>query len=269
MSFVVALSLIIILCSRHYVMCCNYCVTTVCIRSDADCICCVKEIPKRYYCGELHGSLQKPYTTDNRNAFRRHLVLKHGCDLKPYSDEIEQLYGEWLWSRQQMCQRGQRHTRRRVTGQLSTPTVPHHTVASQPAVGGLQFVELHQPTTLYIRSISEAPTSLEASSDSVAAATSVTAASIATAIPSTPIPAGMECGSVSDDVDIDSLCGFQPSTQSNASNRPWLSPSRFLSSDVGIQAVQNHADNETQTVQNLTNNETQTDPFERTWRRPY
>jgi len=38
---------------------------------------------------------------------------------------------------------------------------------------------------------------------------------------------------------------------------------------VGIQAVQNHADNETQTVQNLTNNETQTDPFERTCRPPY
>ena len=223
-------------------------------------VCHVKEIPKRYYCGEPHDHPPGPYTTDNRNAFRRHLTLKHDCDLKPYSDEIEVLYGERLRRRQSMCQRGQRHTRRRATGQLSVsePMVPQHSAASQPVAGQLQFVELYEPSTDfgYIRSISTASsTSFDVYYQSVAAATSATAATISTASAPPPMPAGME----EEGEDDSSLWGPQPSSQSSASHRPWLSPSRFLSSDIGVQTV----------GPPLSHTATQTDPYERVWRPPY
>lgn len=124
-----------------------------------------------------------------------------------------------------------------MTGQLPTSTsaVPQQPVSLPPAAGQLQFVDLYEPSTdyniSYIRSISAASvTPAETYNHSVVAASSATAA-MATVLPPVPIPAGME-----DEVDeVESLWGFQPSTQSGDSHRPWMSSSRFLSADIGTQ----------------------------------
>ena len=113
-----------------------------------------------------------------------------------------------------------------VTGQLSAPTAPHPTVISQILLDSCSVLictsRLTTTDYLFIRSISEAPTtSLEAYSDSVAAATSNHCPT------PTPIPAGMECGGKDEDADSD----FRH--PSNQTHQTWLSSLQFLSSEVG------------------------------------
>ena len=132
-------------------------------------------------------------------------------------------------------------------------------MSNQPAAP--QSVTTVSPAAYsYVISISEGPV-MSSEQFSVAAASSATAAVPLAALPA-PIAAGTEEVESDDNM---SLWGSQPSTQSNASNRPWLSPSRFLSLPT-----QSFTEAGTQTTpRTQLNNETQTPPFERTWSPPY
>jgi len=182
----------------------------------------------RYRCDRPH---RRPdaYMTENRNAFRRHLTLHHSCDLKLYSDEVEVLHGERLQQHLLMCRRVQRHCWRRDKAHLSAVTTSPTTLTP------LFLVPPDAARACAVAAVSAAQINFDAyQSTDTSNFASVAAASSATSVTSnlfqgiTAYSATFPVGIEGSDDDDESLWGYQPSTMSNISNRPWNSPLRLV-----------------------------------------